>query len=44
VNPGLQATLDMHRSGRWIDPPGGQKEEHGEQPERRHTDDKPSNK
>ena len=26
VNPGLQATLDVHCSGRRIDPPGGQKE------------------
>jgi hypothetical protein len=42
VSPSLQATLDVHCSGRWIDPPGSQKEEHGEQPERRHADDKPS--
>jgi hypothetical protein len=26
VNPGLQATLDVHGRGRWIDPPGSQKE------------------
>ena len=44
LNPGLQTALDVHCSGRWIDPPGHQKKEHGEQPERRHTDDKPSNK
>ena len=44
LNPGLQTALDVHCSGRWIDPPGRQKKEHGEQPERRHTEDKPSNK
>jgi len=26
VNPGLQATLDVHCRGRWIDPSGSQKE------------------
>jgi hypothetical protein len=44
VNPGLHATLEVHRSGRWIDPPGSQKEQRDEQPEKRHTDDKPWNK
>jgi len=43
VNPTLQATLDVHCSGRWVYPPGGQKQERGEQPEKRHTDDEPSN-
>jgi hypothetical protein len=27
--------------GRWIDPPGSQKEQRGERPEKRHTDDEP---
>ena len=44
VNPGLQAALDVHGSGRWIDPPGSHKEQRDEQPEKRHTDDKPGNK
>ena len=44
VNPGLQATLDVHCSGRWIDPAGSQKEQRGERPEKRDTDDEPSNK
>src|SRR5277367_4473845 len=26
VNPGLQATLGLHSSGRWVDPPGRHKE------------------
>jgi hypothetical protein len=25
VNPGLQAALDVHRGGRWVDPPGSHK-------------------
>jgi hypothetical protein len=33
----------LHRSGRWIDPPGRHKQQRGEQPQTRHTDDKPSN-
>ncbi len=44
VNQGLQATLDMHSGGRWIDPPGSQKEQRGERPEKRHTGDEPRNK
>jgi hypothetical protein len=34
----------VHCSGRWIDPPGSQKEHDDEQPKKRDTDDKPSNK
>jgi hypothetical protein len=44
VSPGLQTTLDLHCSRWWIDPPGRQKKQRGEQPKRCHTDDKPSNK
>ena len=44
VNQGLQATLDVYSGGRWIDPPGSQKEQRGERPEKRHADDQPSNK
>jgi len=43
VHPGLQATLGLHGSGRRINPAGSEKEEHGEQPERRHTDGQPPN-
>jgi hypothetical protein len=44
VDPGLQVTLGLHCCGRRVDPRGGQKKEHGEQPERRQTDEKPPNK
>jgi hypothetical protein len=44
VSPRLQATLDLQCGGRWIDPPGRHKEQHGKQPERRHADDQPSDK
>jgi hypothetical protein len=27
VNPGLQAPLDVHRGCRWVDPPGGHKDQ-----------------
>ena len=43
ASPGLQSTLDVHHSGRWVDPPGGQKDQRGKQPKERHSDDKPSN-
>jgi hypothetical protein len=29
MNPGLHAALDVHRGGRWIDPPGGHECQHG---------------
>jgi hypothetical protein len=43
VNPGLQAALDVHRSCRWVDPPGGHKDQRGKRPKKHHSDDKPSN-
>jgi hypothetical protein len=44
VNPGLQAALDVHRGGRWVDPPGGYEHQRGKQPKKNHADDEPSNK
>jgi hypothetical protein len=44
VNPGLQAALDVHCGCRWVDPPGGHKDQSGKRPKKRHADDKPSNK
>ena len=44
VNPGLQAALDVHRGGRWVDPPGGHKGQHGKRPKKRHTEAEPQNK
>ena len=29
VNPGLQPAFDVHRGCWWVDPPGGDKDEHG---------------
>ena len=43
VNPGLQAALEAHRGGRWVDPPGSHKEQRGKGPEKRHSDEKPPN-
>jgi hypothetical protein len=42
VNPGLQAALDVHHGGRWVDPPGGHKDQRGKRPKKHHCDDKPS--
>jgi len=44
VNLGLQAALDVHRGCRWVDPPGGHKDQRGKRPKKHHADDKPSNK
>jgi hypothetical protein len=44
VNPCLQAALDMHRSRRWIDPPGGYEGQRGKRPKKHHADGKPSNR
>src|SRR5208282_1212442 len=44
VNPGLQAALEVHRGCRWVDPPGGQKDQRGKRPNKHHADGKPSNK
>jgi hypothetical protein len=43
VSPGLQAALDVHRGGGWVDPPGGEKKQRGERPNEHRTDGKPSN-
>jgi hypothetical protein len=42
VNPGLQAALDVHRGSRWVDPPGGHKDQRGKRPKKHHSEDKPS--
>ena len=42
--PGLQAALDVHRCRRWVDPPGGHKDQRGKRPKKHHDDDEPSNK
>jgi hypothetical protein len=44
MNPGLQAALDVHCGCRWVDPPGGQKDQRGKRPSKDHTDDEPSSK
>jgi hypothetical protein len=44
VNPGLQVALEVHRGGRWVDPPSGQKDQRGKRPKKHHADGKPSNK
>jgi hypothetical protein len=43
VNPGLQAALHVHRGGRWIDPPGSHEDQHSKRPNKRYSEDKPSN-
>jgi hypothetical protein len=42
VNPGLQATLHVHRGGRWVDPPGSHKDQHRKRPQKRRSDQKVS--
>jgi hypothetical protein len=44
VNPGLQAPLDVHRGGRWVDPPRSQKGQGGKGPSKYHTKAEPGNK
>jgi len=44
VNPCLQAALDVHRGCRWVDPPGGHKDQRGKRPKKHHADDKAPNK
>jgi hypothetical protein len=39
VNPGLETALDVHRGGRWIDPPGGDKDNRGKRPKGHDADD-----
>jgi hypothetical protein len=43
VNPGLQAALDVYRGCRWVDPPGGYKDQRGKRPKKHYSDDKVSN-
>jgi hypothetical protein len=43
VNRGLQAALDVHRGRRWVNPPGGNKDQRGKRPKNQHADYKPSN-
>ena len=43
MNPGLHAALDVHRGGRWVDPPGSHKDQQSKRPKKRHSDEKPSN-
>jgi hypothetical protein len=31
--------LDVHRGGRWVDPPGGQKDQHGKRPKKQRTEE-----
>ena len=42
VNPGLQAALNVHHGCRWVDPPSGHNEQRGKRPEKRRTDNEPS--
>jgi len=44
VNPGLQAAFHVHRGGWWVDPPGSYNHQHCNRPQKRHSEDKPSNK
>jgi hypothetical protein len=44
MNPGLQSALDVHRGSWRVNPPCGHKEQRREQPKKRHSDDKPSEK
>ena len=39
VNPGLQAALDVHRGGRWIDPPASHNDKRGKRPKGHYTAD-----
>jgi hypothetical protein len=34
----------VHRGCRWVDPPGGHKDQRGKRPNKHHADGKPSNK
>jgi hypothetical protein len=43
VKPGLEAALHLHRGGRWVDPPGRDKEQHGERPKKGQSEEKPFN-
>lgn len=41
VKPGLEAALRVHRSSRRIYPPGGNKDDHCQRPNKRQRDEKP---
>ena len=43
VNPRLQAAFQVHRGGRWVDPPGSHEEQRSKRPKKRHSDEKASN-
>ena len=44
VNQGLQAALHVYCGGRWVDPSGSHEDQHSEQPKKRCSEKKPSNK
>ena len=44
LNPGLQASFDVHRGGRRVDPPGRHQNQRGKRPKKQQDDDEPSNK
>jgi hypothetical protein len=33
----------VHRGGRWVDPPGSHEDQHSKRPNKRHSNEKPSN-
>lgn len=41
MNPGLEATLDVHGCCRWIDPSGSQEQKRSKQPQGCDPEDKP---
>jgi hypothetical protein len=43
VNPGLQSTLDVDCGRRWVYPPGNNKEQGGNRPDKERASDKRSN-
>src|SRR5579863_937059 len=43
VNPGLHATLHVHRGGRWVEPSGSHQHQRRERPKKRRSDEKPPN-
>jgi hypothetical protein len=44
LNPGLHVALDVHGRCRWVDPPRGNKNEHGERPEQSESESKQESK
>ncbi len=39
MNPCLHTALDVHRGGRWVDPPGANKKQHGKRPKKQRADE-----